>query len=73
MGISQCPPIHHIFFELFHQWQNGLDNTELHGAFLMDRFYAYDWLPHNLVIVKFETYELDKYSLTLLLHYLTAY
>lgn len=31
-------PIHRVFFELFHQWQNELDNTELHGAFLMDCF-----------------------------------
>ena len=38
----------------------------------MDLSKAYDCLPHDLIIVKFEAYGLSKHSLSLLLGYLTS-
>ena len=38
----------------------------------MDLSKAYDCLPHDLIIVKFEAYGLSKSSLILLLDYLTS-
>ena len=38
----------------------------------MDLSKAYDWLPHDLIIAKFEAYGPCKSSLSLLLDYLTS-
>ena len=38
----------------------------------MDLLKAYDCLPHDLIIVKFEAYGISKSSLSLLLDYLTS-
>ena len=38
----------------------------------MDLSEAYDCLPHDLIIAKFEAYGLSKFSLSLLLDYLTS-
>ena len=38
----------------------------------MDLSKAYDCLPHDLIIAKFEAYALSKSSLSLLLDYLTS-
>ena len=40
------------------------------GAILMDFYKVYDYLPHDLIIAKFEVYGLRKNSLKLLLDYL---
>ena len=40
---------------------------------LMDLSKAYDCLPYDLIIAKFEAYGLNKYSLSLLLHYLISH
>ena len=38
----------------------------------MDLSKAYDWLPHDLLIAKFEAYGIDKSRLSLLLSYLSS-
>ena len=47
-----------------------LDNSGFIGTILMDLSKAYDCLPHDLIISKFESYGLSKNSLKLLLDYL---
>ena len=42
------------------------------GTILLDLSKAYDCLPHDLIIAKFEAYGLSKSSLSLLLDYLTS-
>ena len=54
------------------RWQNELDNSGLMGTIVMDLSKAYDCLPHDLIIAKFEAYGLSKSSLSLLLDYLTS-
>ena len=55
----------HALFKLLQRWQNELDNSGLVGTILMDLSKAYDCLPHDLIIAKFEVYGL-------LLDYLTS-
>ena len=62
----------HALFKLLQRWQNELDNSGLVGTILMDLSKAYDCLPHDLIIAKFEVYGLSKSSLNLLLDYLTS-
>ena len=62
----------HALFKLLQRWQNELDNSGLVGTILMDLSKAYDCLPHDLIIAKFEAYGLSKSSLSLLLDYLTS-
>ena len=47
-------------------------NSGLVGTILMDLSKAYDCLPHDLIIAKFEAYGLSKSSLSLLQDYLTS-
>ena len=42
------------------------------GTVLMELSKAYDWLPHDLIIAKFEAYGPSKSSLSLLLDDLTS-
>ena len=60
----------HALFELLHSWQKELDNSSFIGTILMDISKAYDCLPHDLIIAKFEAYGLSKNCLKLLLDYL---
>ena len=62
----------HDLFKLLQRWQKELDNSGLVGTILMDLSKAYDCLPHDLIIAKFEAYGFSKSSLTLLLDYLTS-
>ena len=57
-------------FKLLHSWQKELDNSGFIGTILTDLSKAYDCLPHDLIIAKFEAYSLRKNSLKLLLGYL---
>ena len=70
-GFRKAHSTQHALFKLL-QWQNELDNSGLVGTILMDLSKAYDCLPHDLIIAKFEIYGLSKSSLSLLLEYLTS-
>ena len=62
----------HALFKLLQRWQKELDNSGLVDTILMDLSEAYDCLPHDLIIAKFEAYGLSKSSLSSLLDYLTS-
>ena len=63
----------HALFKLLQRWQKEHDNSGLVGTLLIDLSKAYDYLPHDLVIAKFEAYGLSKSSLSLPLDYLTSH
>ena len=71
-GFRKVHSTQHALFKLLQQWQNEFDNSGLVGTILMDLSKAYDCLPHDLTIAKFEAYGLSKISLSLLLDYLTS-
>ena len=71
-GFRKAHSTQHALFKLLQRWQNELDNSGLVGTILMDLSKAYDCLPHDLIIAKFEAYGLSKSSLSLLLDYLTS-
>ena len=71
-GFRKAHSNQHALFKLLQRWQNELDNSGLVGTILMDLSKAYDCLPHDLIIAKFEAYGLSKSSLSLLLDYLTS-
>ena len=62
----------HALFKLLQRWQNELDNSGLVSTILMDLSKAYDCLPYDLIIAKFEAYGLSKSRLSLLLDCLTS-
>ena len=70
MGFRKAHFSQYALFELLHSWQDELDNSGFIGTILMDLSKAYDCLPHDLIISKFEAYGLSKNSLKLLLDYL---
>ena len=69
-GFRKAHSTQHALFKLLHSWQKELDNSGFIGTILMDLSKAYDCLPHDLIIAKFEAYGLSKNSLKLLLDYL---
>ena len=71
-GFRKAHSTKHALFKLLQRWQKELDNSGLVGTILMDLSKAYDCLPHDLIIGKFDAYGLSKSSLSLLLDYLTS-
>ena len=60
----------HALFKLLQAWQEELDKSEFVGTMLMDLSKAYDTLPHDLLVAKFEAYGIDKNGLNLIHIYL---
>ena len=58
-------------FRLLQEWKNELDKSGFARTMLMNIFEAYNCLPHELLIAKFETYGINKSGLNLLLTYLS--
>ena len=56
---------HYVLYRFIASLEKGLDNSGLGGAILMDHSKAYNSLRHDNLIVKLETYGLDKPSLNL--------
>ena len=69
-GFRKAHSTQHALFKLLHSWQKELDNSGFIGIILMDLSKAYNCLPHDLIIAKFEAYGLSKNSQKLLLDYL---
>ena len=61
----------HTLFKLLQAWQEELDKSGFVGTILMDLSKAYDSLPHDLLVAKFEAYGIDKNGLNLIHNYLT--
>lgn len=71
-GFRKAHSTHHALFCLLQRWQQELDNSGMIGTILMDSSKAYDCLPHDLIVAKFEAYGLNKNGLNLLLDYLAS-
>ena len=68
-GFRKTHSSQHALFNLLHSWQKELDNLAFIDTVVMDLSKAYDCLPRDLIVVKFEAYGLSKNSLKLLLDY----
>ena len=67
-GFKKAHFTQHAVFRLLQELQNELDKSGFVGTILMDLSKAYDCLPHDLLIAKFETYGICKSGLNLLLN-----
>ena len=71
-GFRKAHSTQHALFRLLQEWQNELDKSGFVGTILMDLSKAYDCLPHDLLIAKFEAYGIGKSGLNFLLSYLSS-
>ena len=71
-GFRKAHSTQNALFKLLQPGQEELDDSGLVGTILMDLSKAYDCLPHDHIIAKFEAYGLSKSSLSLLLDYLIS-
>ena len=55
---------------LVEEWRERLENNYIVGAILMDLSKAFDWISHDLIIVKLAAYGLDDTALKLIFSYL---
>ena len=69
MSFRKAHSTQHALFKLLHSRQKELDSSSFIGTILMNLSKAYDCLPHDLIIAKFEGFGLIKNSLKLLLDY----
>ena len=53
-GFRKAHSTQHALFKLLQRWQKELDNSGLVSTILKDLSKAYDCLPHDLIIAKFE-------------------
>ena len=70
-GFRKAHSSQHALFKLLQAWQEELDKSGFVGTILMDLSKAYDTLPHDLLVAKFEAYGIDKNGLNLIHNYLT--
>ena len=70
-GFRKTHSTQHALFKLLQAWQEELDKSGFVGTILMDLSKAYDCLPHELLVAKFEAYGIDKNGLTLIYDYLS--
>ena len=69
-GFRKAHNTQHALFKLLHSWQKELDQKGFVGTILMDLSKAYDCIPHDLLMAKSISYEIDKTGLSLNLDYL---
>ena len=60
----------HVLIRLFKEWWEQLDHNKIVGTVLLDLSKAFDCIPHDLLIVKLNSYGFNKNTLTLLFSYL---
>ena len=70
-GFRKAHSTQNALFKLLQAWQEELDKYGFVGTILMDLSKAYDCLPHDLLVAKFETYIIDKTGLNLIHNYLS--
>ena len=59
-GFRKAHSTQHALFKLLQAWQEELYKFGFVGAILMNLSKAYDCLPHDLPVAKFEAYGIDK-------------
>ena len=69
-GFRKAHSTQHALFKLLYAWQEELYKSGFVGKILMDLSKAYDCLPHDLLVAKFEPYGIDKTGLNLIDNYL---
>ena len=70
-GFRKAHFTQHALFKLLQAWKEELDKSGFVGTILMDLSKAYECLPHDLLIAKFEAYDIDKSDLNLIRSYLS--
>ena len=70
-GFRDAHSSQHALFKLLQAWQEKLDKSRFVGTILMDLSKAYDSLPLDLIVAKFEAYGIDKNGLNLIHNYQT--
>ena len=61
----------HPLFKLLQSWQEVLEKSGFVGTILMDLSEAYDCLPHDLLVEKFEAYGINKTGSNVIHKYLS--
>ena len=61
----------HAFLNFVYKWHSCLDDSGVVGTILMNLCKAFDYLPHELALVKLHAYGVDIKSLKLLQDYLS--
>ena len=69
-GFRKAHSTQYVLTRLITSLRKGIDNSGLVGTILMSLSKAYNFLPHDLLIVKLETYGIDKPSINLVNGYL---
>ena len=64
-GFRKDHSTQHALFKLLEAWQEELDKSGFVDTILMDLSKAYDYLPHDFLLAKFEAYGIDKTGLNL--------
>ena len=70
-GFRKVHSTQHALFKHLQAWQEELGISGSVGTILMDVSKAYDCLPHELLVPKFEAYGLSKTDLNLVHNYLS--
>ena len=70
-GFRKAHSTQHALFKLLQACQEESDKSGFVGKILMDLSKAYDCLPHDLLVAKFEAYGMYKTGLNLIHNYLS--
>ena len=70
-GLREAHSTQYAFVKSLQAWEEELDKSGFVGTILMDLPKAYDCLPHDLLVAKFEAYGSDKTGLNLIHNYLS--